>query len=151
MSEFYIFAETKCQCCRRRLRDAALACGKAKGIIIRKIAVKESKIMKKSLTLVLGAALVVSSCTSYTGAGAYMGTSLGSILGSAIGGIAGGPRGSDIGTIVGMAGGAVVGSAIGAAVDNSENARQYDDARQSSHRSTQTNRHRNNIQRYEAR
>lgn len=107
--------------------------------------------MKKSLTLVVGAALVVSSCTSYTGAGAYMGTSLGSILGSAIGGIAGGPRGSDIGTIVGMAGGAVVGSAIGAAVDNSENARQYDDARQSSRRSTQTNRHRNNIQRYEAR
>lgn len=107
--------------------------------------------MKKSLTLVLGAALVVSSCTSYTGAGAYMGTSLGSILGSAIGGIAGGPRGSDIGTIVGMAGGAVVGSAIGAAVDNSENARQYDEARQSSRRNTQTNRHRTNIQRYEAR
>ncbi len=106
--------------------------------------------MKKSLTLVVGAALLVSSCTSYTGAGAYMGTSLGSILGSAIGGIAGGPRGSDIGTIVGMAGGAVVGSAIGAAVDNKESARQYDDVQQSPRRSTYTNRHRNNIKRYEA-
>ncbi len=106
--------------------------------------------MKKGLTLIVGAALIVSSCTSYTGAGAYMGTSLGSILGSAIGGIAGGPRGSDIGTIVGMAGGAVVGSAIGAAADNRENARQYDESRQSQRQTTQSNRHRSNIVRYNA-
>lgn len=73
--------------------------------------------MKKSMTLAVAAALMLSSCGSYTGAGAYTGTTLGSVLGSAIGGIADGPRGSDIGTIVGMAGGAAVGAAIGNAAD----------------------------------
>lgn len=66
--------------------------------------------------------LLLGSCDSYTGAGAYMGSSLGSVLGSAIGGIAGGPRGSDIGTLVGAATGAVVGAAVGDAAD--QNARQ---------------------------
>jgi len=65
----------------------------------------------------------MSSCGTYTGAGAYTGSSLGAILGSAIGGISSGPRGSDIGTIVGMAGGAIVGGAIGNAADK---ARQSD-------------------------
>lgn len=65
----------------------------------------------------VGATLLLSSCSSYTGAGAYTGAQFGSILGSAIGGISGGPRGSDIGTIVGMAGGAVIGGAIGNAAD----------------------------------
>lgn len=74
--------------------------------------------MKKSLVLSLSALLLLSSCGTYTGSGAYAGASLGTILGSAIGGIAGGPRGSDIGTIVGMASGAVVGGAIGAQADN---------------------------------
>ena len=63
------------------------------------------------------AVLLLSSCGTYTGTGAYAGGSFGSILGSAIGGIAGGRHGSDIGTVIGMAGGAVVGAAVGAAVD----------------------------------
>lgn len=71
--------------------------------------------MKKSLILGAAVLVVMSSCGTYTGAGA----SFGSILGSAIGGIAGGGRGSDIGTIIGMAGGA----AIGAAADNARQKR----------------------------
>lgn len=74
--------------------------------------------MKKNMVLLLSAALVLSSCGSYTGTGAYTGASFGSILGSAIGGISDGPRGSDIGTIIGMVGGAVAGAAIGNAADN---------------------------------
>ena len=73
--------------------------------------------MKKMMVLAVGATLLLSSCSSNTGAGAYTGAQFGSILGSAIGGISGGPRGSDIGTIVGMAGGAVIGGAIGNAAD----------------------------------
>lgn len=73
--------------------------------------------MKKILVLTVCGALMLAGCGTYTGAGAYTGSTLGSILGSAIGGIAGGPRGSDIGTIIGMAGGAVVGGAIGSAAD----------------------------------
>ena len=64
--------------------------------------------MKKPLILLFSSVLLLSSCGTYTGSGAYVGGSFGSILGSAIGGIAGGPRGSDIGTIIGMAGGAAV-------------------------------------------
>lgn len=63
------------------------------------------------------AALMLSSCGTYTGQGAYTGATLGTILGSAIGGISDGPRGSDWGTLVGMIGGAVVGGAIGNAAD----------------------------------
>lgn len=73
--------------------------------------------MKKMMVWAVGATLLLSSCSSNTGAGAYTGAQFGSILGSAIGGISGGPRGSDIGTIVGMAGGAVIGGAIGNAAD----------------------------------
>lgn len=73
--------------------------------------------MNKGLIFTLSAALVFSSCDSYTGMGAYTGTTLGSIFGSAIGGIADGPRGSDIGTIVGMVGGAIIGGSIGAKKD----------------------------------
>lgn len=74
--------------------------------------------MKKMMVWAVGATLLLSSCSSNTGAGAYTGAQFGSILGSAIGGISGGPRGSDIGTIVGMAGGAVIGGAIGNAADH---------------------------------
>lgn len=73
--------------------------------------------MKKIMILVACSSLLLSSCDTYTGSGAYMGSSIGSILGSAIGGLSGGPRGSDIGTIVGMAGGAAVGAAIGSQAD----------------------------------
>lgn len=73
--------------------------------------------MKKTLILGLSAALLLSSCDTYTGAGAYTGANLGAILGSAIGGLSGGPRGNDWGTIIGMAGGAAVGAAIGSATE----------------------------------
>ncbi|MCR4854055.1 MAG: hypothetical protein K5893_10750 [Prevotella sp.] len=96
--------------------------------------------MKKVAIFAVGAALLLSSCGSYTASGAYTGSSLGSILGSAIGGLTGGPRGSDWGTIIGMAGGAVVGGAIGNAADQSrrqqiEEYHQRAEAR-SAHRST---------------
>ena len=80
--------------------------------------INQVKDMKKKMALAVGATLLLSSCSSYTGAGAYTGAQFGSILGSAIGGISGGPRGSDIGTIVGMAGGAMVGATIGNAADH---------------------------------
>lgn len=82
--------------------------------------------MKKTMVLSVSALLLLSSCGSYTGMGAYTGGSFGSIIGSAIGGIAGGPRGSDIGTLIGMAGGAAVGAAVGAAADNAQQ-RQYEE------------------------
>lgn len=68
----------------------------------------------------MSAALLLTSCGTYTGTGAYVGTNIGGILGSAIGGISDGPRGSDIGTIVGMAGGAVVGGIIGNQADQAQ-------------------------------
>lgn len=73
--------------------------------------------MKKTFILAVALVLIVSSCGTYTGAGAYTGTHLGGILGSAIGGISNGHRGHDVGTIVGMAGGAIIGGAIGAQAD----------------------------------
>lgn len=79
--------------------------------------------MKKNLTAIISAAILVSSCASsqyHTGNGAVTGAYLGAILGSAIGGINGGYRGSDIGTIVGMAGGAIAGAAIGSAADKAD-------------------------------
>lgn len=82
--------------------------------------------MNKSIILAMSTALVVSSCGTYTGAGAYTGATLGSILGSAIGGISDGPRGNDIGTILGMAGGAAVGAAIGSAADNAKQQKLHD-------------------------
>ena len=76
--------------------------------------------MKKVILLMLCSSLVMSSCDTYTGSGAYAGGSIGSILGSAIGGLSGGPRGSDMGTIIGMAGGAVVGAVIGSQADQAQ-------------------------------
>ncbi|BCS84923.1 MULTISPECIES: glycine zipper domain-containing protein [Prevotella] len=73
--------------------------------------------MRKTMIMFAAIALILGSCGTYTGDGAFIGSNLGSILGSAIGGIANGPRGSDIGTIVGMAGGAVVGAVVGNAAD----------------------------------
>lgn len=83
--------------------------------------------MKKSLIIGMSALLLLGSCDTYTGAGAYMGTTLGSIFGSAIGGIAGGPHGSDVGTVVGMIGGAVAGAAIGQATDEKQQAQREAD------------------------
>lgn len=76
--------------------------------------------MKKVILLMLCSSLVMGSCDTYTGSGAYAGGSIGSILGSAIGGLSGGPRGSDLGTIIGMAGGAVVGAVIGSQADQAQ-------------------------------
>ena len=83
-----------------------------------------NSVMKKICIFVLASCLVLlTSCDTYTGSGAYVGGSLGSILGSAIGGITGGPRGSDVGTVVGMAGGAAVGAVIGSAADQKAQAK----------------------------
>lgn len=76
--------------------------------------------MKKVILLMFCSSLVMGSCDTYTGSGAYAGGSIGSILGSAIGGLSGGPRGSDMGTIIGMAGGAVVGAVIGSQADQAQ-------------------------------
>lgn len=81
--------------------------------------------------------VVLSSCGTYTGTGAYAGATLGGIFGSAIGGINGGPRGSDVGTLVGMVGGAAVGAAIGSAADEKE-AERREAARQTRLQSTPT-------------
>lgn len=78
------------------------------------------RVMKKVILLMLCSSLVMGSCDTYTGSGAYAGGSIGSILGSAIGGLSGGPRGSDLGTIFGMAGGAVVGAVIGSQADHEQ-------------------------------
>ena len=76
--------------------------------------------MKKMLFVLAVSTMLLSSCSTYTGQGAYTGATLGSILGSAIGGISGGWHGSHVGEIVGMAGGAAVGAAIGSAADKKE-------------------------------
>ena len=80
--------------------------------------------MRKDMILLVSGAVLVSSCMTAAGAGAYAGSSLGSVVGSAIGGIAGGPRGSDVGTLIGMAGGAIVGGAIGNSADKQAKAEQ---------------------------
>ena len=73
--------------------------------------------------------LLMSSCATYTGQGAYAGGMIGSLIGSAVGGMSGGYHGSNVGTLVGLAGGAAVGAAIGAAADKQEAERRqsYDD------------------------
>ena len=81
--------------------------------------------MKKTLLVSVSALLLLSSCGTYTGMGAYTGGTFGSIIGSAIGGITGGRHGSDVGTLIGMAGGAMVGAAVGAAADNAQQ-REYE-------------------------
>lgn len=75
---------------------------------------------KNGIILAICVATLVSSCSSYTGAGAATGGYFGSMIGSAIGGITGGPRGRDVGTLIGTAGGAMVGAAVGAAADQAE-------------------------------
>ena len=76
--------------------------------------------MKKYMMFLAVSVVMLSSCGTYTGEGAYAGATMGSLLGSAIGGISGGWHGSNVGQIVGMAGGAAVGAAIGSAADKKE-------------------------------
>jgi len=99
---------------------------------------------KKCIVLAISAAVLVSSCDTYAGAGAASGAYFGSILGSAIGGIADGPYGSDVGTLIGMAGGAVVGAAVGNAADQSRQAdqRKYEEYKQEKQRQAEVRRNR---------
>lgn len=90
--------------------------------------------MKKIMLFVACSSLLLSSCDTYTGSGAYAGATFGSILGSAIGGLSGGPRGSDMGTIIGMAGGAAVGAAIGSQADQKSQQQSESVYRDRSHR-----------------
>lgn len=94
--------------------------------------------MKRLFIFALSSTLLLSSCGTYTGSGAYAGGSIGSILGSAIGGLAGGPRGSDMGTIIGMAGGAAVGAVLGSQADQAASQRQCTCRERSSSRTTST-------------
>ena len=80
-----------------------------------------SKMKKTTLTLVLGAVMLLCSCGAHTATGAYTGASLGGMIGSAVGGMSGKANGSAVGTIVGAAGGAAVGGAIGSAMDKKQN------------------------------
>ena len=79
--------------------------------------------MKKGLIIMVGAALLMSSCGSYEATGAYTGSQFGNMLGSAIGGIAGGWRGHEIGSLIGTVGGAAAGAAIGHAADKAQERR----------------------------
>lgn len=65
-----------------------------------------------SLSLIMAAALTLSSCTGQQLAGTVTGSQLGGMLGSSIGGLTGGWRGSNRGTLAGM----IIGGAVGAAV-----------------------------------
>ncbi|WP_028897595.1 hypothetical protein [Prevotella sp. HUN102] len=89
--------------------------------------------MRKNIVLAFAVLILLSSCGTFTGSGAFTGSSIGSVLGSAIGGIAGGQRGSDVGTIIGMAGGAVIGATVGAQADKKEKERIHDRYEQIQH------------------
>ena len=79
--------------------------------------------MKTGLSILVGAALLMSSCGSYEATGAYTGSQFGNMIGSAIGGIAGGWRGHEIGSLIGTVGGAAAGAAIGHAADKAQERR----------------------------
>ena len=85
--------------------------------------------MKK--TIIIGACgmLMLTSCGSTAGEGAFNGAMLGGWFGSAIGGIIGGHYGHDVGTVVGMATGAVIGAQNGAA-EEERRIEAYEEARQ---------------------
>lgn len=102
----------------------------------------------KHIIIALTATMLLASCGTYTGQGAFTGAQFGSILGSAIGGISNGPRGSDIGTIVGMAGGAIIGGVIGQQADQQRQSdlAQYrnDKAERATHRNNSNYNYNNN-------
>lgn len=102
----------------------------------------------KHIIIALTATMLLASCGTYTGQGAFNGAQFGSILGSAIGGISNGPRGSDIGTIVGMAGGAIIGGVIGQQADQQRQSdlAQYrnDKAERATHRNNGNSYYNNN-------
>lgn len=85
--------------------------------------------MKRNLLLLLGGALLLSSCYD-AGQGAVTGGHFGYVLGSAIGGITGGGRGHDWGALIGTVSGVATGAAIGAATENAREERQMEAARE---------------------
>ncbi len=95
--------------------------------------------MRKIFFLLMALPLLLGSCGTYTGEGAYVGSQIGAIVGSAIGGINGGPRGADMGTLVGLASGAVVGAAVGNAADRAQQERyaRYQEQRDIAYRDPQ--------------
>ena len=97
--------------------------------------------MKRIFMLMIGAAVLVSSCDTYQAAGAYTGSMFGNMVGSAIGGIAGGWRGHEIGSLIGTVGGAAIGAAIGQAADERQE-RKYEEraSRRQQHRYEQRDR-----------
>ena len=82
--------------------------------------------MKKGLMMILCVLLIMSSCTSNTAGGAYVGGQFGHVIGSAVGGITGGWRGHHTGALIGTVGGMVAGAAIGSAIDKAEE-RKYEE------------------------
>jgi len=104
--------------------------------------------MKKLVVILIGAAMLMSSCDTYQAAGAYSGSMFGNMVGSAIGGIAGGWRGHEIGSLIGTVGGAAIGAAIGQAAEERQE-RRYEEraSRQQQQRYEQRTSRRHN-QRY---
>ena len=102
--------------------------------------------MKKGLILIVGGALLLSSCSTYTATGTYTGAQFGHVIGSAIGGISGGWRGHEIGSLIGTVGGAVVGAAIGSAADKAhdEKVQARVEQRERDRQRTQRSRHHDN-------
>ena len=90
--------------------------------------------MKKEFMMMMGVLLIMSSCTSNTAGGAYMGGQFGHVIGSAVGGLTGGWRGHHTGALIGTVGGMVAGAAIGSAIDKAEE-RKYEE-RMTHHRHT---------------
>ena len=82
--------------------------------------------MKKGFMMMMGVLLIMSSCTSNTAGGAYVGGQFGHVIGSAVGGITGGWRGHHTGALIGTVGGMVAGAAIGSAIDKAEE-RKYEE------------------------
>ena len=79
--------------------------------------------MKQTILIGMSTLLVLSSCSTHSASGAYIGSEIGHIVGASIGDLTGGRRGYDIGTVVGTLGGMAVGAAVGAAIDDAENRR----------------------------
>ena len=89
--------------------------------------------MKKVMMLMIGICLLLGSCGTYEGTGAYTGAQFGHVIGSAVGGISGGWRGHEVGSLIGTVGGAVAGAAIGSAADRAHQ-RKYEQAQPSGSR-----------------
>ncbi|MDO4823783.1 MAG: YMGG-like glycine zipper-containing protein [Bacteroidales bacterium] len=70
--------------------------------------------MKKVCSFIFAAALLLTSCSSYTANGAMIGSSVGSVVGS----MTNSSHGTGIGSLVGMAAGAAIGASVEKAQTN---------------------------------